>query len=316
MSSAARSGLNPMTDIQPTQTTNLDRYGYAELPWSRPRDILAAGPLGHEQRCFLGTVRPDGRPHAAGIGTAWFDGDLFIVSSPQTRKSRNLAANPACTISLVLDGIDLVFEGEATRVTDQPTLEVAGRRLQRGRVAGRGRGRRVHRALQRAQRRAAAVVRLPLRLRHGLRRRDRGALRRDPLALRALTRTLEGMTDEELDLDAIRRELESRRESTSERVATLAERPELGSAQGFGKRIGDGTTEAISRLTEIGVGRSLETGLARTERALAKLDEGTYGTCDACGEAIPPKRLRAMPDSVLCVACAAAERRRHDPRRR
>ena len=45
------------------------------------------------------------------------------MSSPQTRKSRNLAANPACTMSLVLDGIDLVFEGEATRVTDRPTLE-------------------------------------------------------------------------------------------------------------------------------------------------------------------------------------------------
>ena len=124
------------------------------------------------------------------------------------------------------------------------------------------------------------------------------------------------MTDDELDLDAIRRELEARRRSTTDRVATLAERPELGAAQGFGKRIGDGTTEAISRLTEIGVGRSLETALARTERALAKLDEGTYGTCDACGEPIPPARLRAMPDSVLCVACAAAERRQHDPRRR
>jgi len=118
------------------------------------------------------------------------------------------------------------------------------------------------------------------------------------------------------DLDAIRRELEARRESMGERVATLAQRPELGSAQGFGKRIGDGTTEAISRLTEIGVGRSLETGLARTERALAKLDEGTYGRCDACGEPIPPGRLRALPDSVLCVSCAAAERRIHDPRRR
>ena len=75
--------------------------------------------------------------------------------------------------------------------------------------------------------------------------------------------------DDKLDLKAIRQELESRRQSTSERVATLAERPELGSAQGFGKRIGDGTTEAISRLTEIGVGRSLEIGLVRTERALA-----------------------------------------------
>jgi DnaK suppressor protein len=122
--------------------------------------------------------------------------------------------------------------------------------------------------------------------------------------------------DDDLDLDAVRRELEARRASTRERVATLAERPELGAAQGFGKRIGDGTTEAISRLTDIGVGRSLEEGLARTERALAKLDEGTYGTCDSCGEAIAPARLRAMPDSVLCIRCAASERRDPPPRRR
>jgi DnaK suppressor protein len=121
---------------------------------------------------------------------------------------------------------------------------------------------------------------------------------------------------DDMDLDSIRRELESRRRSTGERLSVLAERPELGAAQGFGKRIGDGTTEAISRLTDIGVGRSLETGLMRTERALAKLDDGTYGTCDACGGPIPAGRLRAMPDSVLCVACAAAQPRDHDPRRR
>jgi len=121
---------------------------------------------------------------------------------------------------------------------------------------------------------------------------------------------------EDLDLDAIRCELEERRRSTGDRVAALAERPELGSAQGFGKRIGDGTTEAISRLTEIGVGRSLESTLARSERALAKLDEGTYGVCDACGEPIPRGRLEAMPDSTLCVGCAASERRaRPAPRR-
>jgi DnaK suppressor protein len=123
------------------------------------------------------------------------------------------------------------------------------------------------------------------------------------------------VTDDELDLDAIRRDLEARRQSARERIAQLAKRPELGEAQGFGKRIGDGTTEAITRLTEIGVGRSLETGLARTERALAKLDEGTYGLCDACGEPIAPKRLRAMPDGVLCMACAANEPRARPPRR-
>jgi DnaK suppressor protein len=118
------------------------------------------------------------------------------------------------------------------------------------------------------------------------------------------------------DLDAIRRELEARRDRARERVATLARRPELGAAQGFGKRIGDGTTEAISRLTDIGVGSSLEAGLVRTERALAKLDEGTYGVCDACGEPIVEARLHALPDSVLCLTCAGAQPRARPPRRR
>jgi DnaK suppressor protein len=121
---------------------------------------------------------------------------------------------------------------------------------------------------------------------------------------------------DDLDLDAIRGELEARLRNTRERVALLAARPELGEAQGFGKRIGDGTTEAISRLTDIGVGRSLETGLARTERALAKLDEATYGICDVCGKPIAPARLKAMPDSVLCVECAASEPPLPAPRRR
>jgi DnaK suppressor protein len=120
---------------------------------------------------------------------------------------------------------------------------------------------------------------------------------------------------EHLDLDEIRKALKARRDQTSERVAGFAERPELGSAQGFGKRIGDGTTEAISRLTEIGVGQSLESTLARTERALTKLDEGTYGTCDVCGQPIAEKRLRAMPDSVMCVTCAANVRSRAPTRR-
>lgn len=99
-------------------------------------------------------------------------------------------------------------------------------------------------------------------------------------------------------------------------MATLAKRPERGTAQGFGKRIGDGTVEAISRLTEIGVGSSLESGLVRTERALTKIDEGTYGLCDGCGEPIAPARLRAMPDGVLCVACAASRTRARPERRR
>jgi hypothetical protein len=110
-----------MTERALIETTNLDRYGNPALPWSRVRDRLAAP--SQTDRFFLGTVRPDGRPHTAGVGALWFDGDLYVVSGPGTRKSRNLAANPACTISAALPGIDLVFEGTATRVIDVPTLE-------------------------------------------------------------------------------------------------------------------------------------------------------------------------------------------------
>jgi len=121
---------------------------------------------------------------------------------------------------------------------------------------------------------------------------------------------------DDLNLDLIREELQARRDRARERLALLAKRPERGSAVGFGKRIGDGTTEAVSRLTDIGVGDSVERGLDRTERALAKLDEGTYGVCDACGAPISRGRLRAMPDGVLCLECSASERRVRSPRRR
>jgi DnaK suppressor protein len=119
----------------------------------------------------------------------------------------------------------------------------------------------------------------------------------------------------DLDLDAVRAELEGRRGRRRQRLAVLAKRPERGSAVSFGKRIGDGTSEAVSRLTDIGVGESLEREVRRIERALAKLDEGTYGTCDACGARISPGRLKAMPDGVLCLDCSASERRFRPARR-
>lgn len=121
-----------MTDRVPDQVTNLDIYGNSALPWSRPRDLLAASPTRSDITFFLGTVRPDGRPHSAGVGALWYDGDFYLTSSPAARKARNLAANPTCTISVKLEGIDLVFEGEASRVTDQPTLEQAAQLFRAG----------------------------------------------------------------------------------------------------------------------------------------------------------------------------------------
>ena len=111
------------TMTEPISTRNLDRYGSAELPWSRPRDILASDTPEADLTFFVATVRPNGRPHSAGVGAVWVDGALYFTSGPGTLKSRNLAVNPACSVSVRLRGIDLVLEGEAHRVTDASTLE-------------------------------------------------------------------------------------------------------------------------------------------------------------------------------------------------
>src|ERR671923_679463 len=73
----------------------------------------------------------------------------------------------------------------------------------------------------------------------------------------------------------------------------------------FGKRIGDGTTEAVERLNRVGTARELGAMLQDVDRALAKIEDGTYGICDRCGRLIPEARLEARPWSVLCVDCAA-----------
>ena len=111
-----------MPNHNPNATRNLDIYGHPVLPWSRPRDLLAAG-LFFGRPAFLGTVRPDGRPHSAAIGALWLDGEIYFTSGPKTRKALNLAVNPACTLSAKLENIDMVFEGKAIRVTEPAILE-------------------------------------------------------------------------------------------------------------------------------------------------------------------------------------------------
>ena len=112
-----------------------------------------------------------------------------------------------------------------------------------------------------------------------------------------------GEPNGELDLAAVERALLAHQEELRERLARLARPPERGTGLQFGKRIGDGTTEAVSRLTDVGVGGSLEASEARVGRALEKLREGSYGRCDLCGGPISTARLRAAPESVRCIDC-------------
>jgi pyridoxine/pyridoxamine 5'-phosphate oxidase len=103
---------------------NLDIYGDPPIPWSRALEQLEAAPETQAPRTtWLSTVGPDERPHLAGIGALWVDGKFYFTSGPGSRKSRNLAANQNCALSMALAGLDLVVEGRAAKVTDQATIE-------------------------------------------------------------------------------------------------------------------------------------------------------------------------------------------------
>ena len=99
-----------------------DLYHLEPIPWSRALEALESGEP-RTQTPFLATTRPDGRPHVAAIGAIWVDGRFYFTSGAGTRKSRNLAENPNCVISVSLTGIDLVMEGAAVKVTDDETLQ-------------------------------------------------------------------------------------------------------------------------------------------------------------------------------------------------
>ena len=109
-------------------TKNLDIYGSEPIPWARAIAELEAVTntpvdVRPPTSYWLATTRPDGRPHVAAVGALWVDGKFYFTSGDRTRKSRNLAANPNCVISVSLTALDLVVEGTAHEVTDEATLK-------------------------------------------------------------------------------------------------------------------------------------------------------------------------------------------------
>ncbi len=72
----------------------------------------------------------------------------------------------------------------------------------------------------------------------------------------------------------------------------------------FGKREEE-ATESFELEKRLALEQQLRDHLAEVEHALRKLDEGTYGLCDSCGQPIAPDRLEALPQASLCIDCKA-----------
>jgi PPOX class probable F420-dependent enzyme len=104
------------------------RYNLPIVDWSTATARLDAGIMqapgtgGPDRHAWwLATIDPDGRPHVTGIGAAWYDGTLWFSTGRTSRKGRNLARDPRCTLSVSTSELDLVVEGTA-QVVDDPAL--------------------------------------------------------------------------------------------------------------------------------------------------------------------------------------------------
>jgi DnaK suppressor protein len=106
-------------------------------------------------------------------------------------------------------------------------------------------------------------------------------------------------------MDGTRETLLAKLSEIEEQLATMTAPPSEQSTISFGKRVGDGTQMAVDRMSQVGVADRLQATEVDVRRALAKLDEGSYGRCDVCGRPIPEARLEALPWATLCVEDAA-----------
>jgi DnaK suppressor protein len=72
----------------------------------------------------------------------------------------------------------------------------------------------------------------------------------------------------------------------------------------------DTGTKTFEREQEISLVQAVAERIDQVEHALARLDNGTYGRCERCGNPIPKARLEAFPSVTLCVTCKQREERR------
>ncbi len=74
----------------------------------------------------------------------------------------------------------------------------------------------------------------------------------------------------------------------------------------FGKREEE-ATETLELEKRLALENRIRHELGRIEHALEKLEQGTYGSCDICGQPIDPARLEALPQASLCMNCKAQQ---------
>lgn len=92
--------------------------GAGLFEWSHVEQRMAAS-----RNYWISTTRPDGRPHVTPVWGLWLEGAFYFSAGRQSRKARNLAANPAIAVHLESGDDVVIIEGAVEQVADQALLE-------------------------------------------------------------------------------------------------------------------------------------------------------------------------------------------------
>jgi general stress protein 26 len=96
--------------------------GVEATPWADTRAVLESAQLS-----WVTTVRADGRPHVTPLVSVWLDDAAHFTTGPDEQKAVNLTGNPHVVLTTGCNrwdqGLDVMVEGEARRVTDRATLD-------------------------------------------------------------------------------------------------------------------------------------------------------------------------------------------------
>ncbi len=110
------------------------------------------------------------------------------------------------------------------------------------------------------------------------------------------------LADQRALLAAERTSYMEQAESLRHDAEQLAEDMEPGDIQ-FDEESGEGDTLNVERERDLALSAQARAAVDEIDRALAKMEAGTYGVCERCGNPIPKARLKALPYAALCVAC-------------
>jgi DnaK suppressor protein len=124
---------------------------------------------------------------------------------------------------------------------------------------------------------------------------------KSPLSKREIEELKEKLLSERKDLQAQYDELEE--------LSFGSNQSELSGEMGFDEEYADAGTATFERERDLSLVNNLRDLMERIDKALAKIDEGTYGLCDRCGKPIEKLRLKALPYANLCIKDKQAEER-------